>query len=116
MRNTIICPKCSGVKSRNPCERCGGTGVVYVGPNERLVPLGKATPKSHHQEKHSFSDIKTNCDYRTVGNFALEIKKDVDLFICQLREAGLGFKSPQDPLSNSEMMIFLKYLQNKQMK
>ncbi len=99
--NTVICQACRGFSGVNKCIKCGGTGVIYSGPEiseEGMANLNQAHP---------------NNSLDSVGNFAQELKKNVDLFIEQLQEAGLGNKRASDVLTTKEKWIFLQYLINK---
>ncbi len=76
--------------------------MVYKGPGistEQLENLLKISQK------------KTSRD--SVGNYAEELKKNIELFICQLEEAGLGRKQASDFLTDKAKWTFLQYLKNK---
>ena len=95
---TVTCPICQGYSGVSKCIRCGGTGLVYSGPGVSQDQLDKLGSK-----KKSLSDV-------SVEQFAIELKKNVDLFIDQLKEAGLGNKKATDSLSEEDKMIYLQYL------
>jgi hypothetical protein len=99
--DTLICRACQGLSGVNKCIKCGGTGVVYSGPamsEDQLANLSQVPPNESRD---------------SVGNFAQELKKNVDLFIDQLQEAGLGRKRSTDILTDNDKWIFLQYLKNK---
>ncbi len=75
--------------------------MVYKGPGistEQLENLLKISQKTSRD---------------SVGNYAEELKKNVELFICQLEEAGLGRKQASDILTDKDKCTFLQYLKNK---
>lgn len=98
--NTVICTSCHGIRAREACDRCGGTGVIYVDTQHT-----KDGPKgSNHAALETVN---------SVAAYANELKKSVELFIEQLEAAGLGRRSAHDELSLSDRKALLKYLKKR---
>lgn len=95
--NTVICTSCHGIRARDACDRCGGTGVVYV-DTEGM----KDGPK--------FSNQAAMDTVNSVAAWANQLKKPIELLINQLEAAGLGLRSPHDQLSPSDLQTLLDYL------